>query len=94
MLSALNKLCTHVHRDFIATSVTRSLSVHQNTAYKITVEKKIITFYVFMNAGVGIIIFHRIISSPETGSLRRVQASLAGLLWRDSHSRPSAQPPL
>lgn len=44
--------------------------------------------------GVGIIIFHRIISSPEMGSRKRVRASPAGLLWRDSHSRPSDQPPL
>lgn len=47
--------------------------------------------YVCRDKGDGIIILHRIISSPETGSLMKVQASPGGLLWRDFHSRPSDQ---
>lgn len=47
--------------------------------------------YVCRDKGCEVIILHRIISSPETGSLTKVQASPGGLLWRDFHSRPSDQ---
>lgn len=49
---------------------------------------------VYMCAGIKgceVIILHRIISSPETGSLMKVQESPGGLLWRDFHSKPSDQ---